>query len=168
MMLSMFKVPAAVVLVLAAGLAVGGLLHRTQAAGPMRVTTAHKPWTRRMRRKHGPHPPPRRPIQTMSQGRTRPIPLGALTCSEVVSVFDENEAAGDERFIGKRVRVTGKVDRVERFDDQHYLLTLRSEMKNPPKEGKPRGGYSPDTAPVNFLLPMTAASSWQNCKRGRR
>ena len=166
MMLSKFKVPAAVLLVLAAGLAVGGLLHRTQAAGPMRdngpqaADPANAPETRAA--------PPAKETDPDNVARPdKANPTRALTCSEVVSVFDENEAAGDERFIGKRVRVTGKVDRVERFDDQHYLLTLRSEMKDPPKEGKPRGGYSPDTAPVDFLLPMTARKQLAELQKGQ-
>ena len=124
MMLSKFKVPAAVLLLLAAGLAVGGLLHRTPAADPMRDNGPHaeEPVNEQETRAA----PPVKEIDPEDvAGPDKANPGRALTCSELVSVFDENEAAGDERFIGKRVRVTGKVDRVERFDDQHYLLTLR-------------------------------------------
>jgi RNA polymerase sigma factor (sigma-70 family) len=166
MMLSKFKVLAAVLLVLAAGLAVGGLLHRTQAAGPMRDNgpQAAGPVNAQETRAA----PPVTEIDPEEVARpAKANPARALTCSELVSAFDENEAAGDERFIGKRVRVTGKVDRVERFDDQHYLLTLRSEMKGAPKEGRRRGGYSPDRAPVNFLLPMTARKQLAGLQKGQ-
>ena len=72
--------------------------------------------------------------------------------------------------IGKRVRATGKVDRVERFDDQHYLPTLRSEMKNPPKEGKPARRLQPrHGAGADSVLPMTAREqAGRATERGRQ
>jgi RNA polymerase sigma factor (sigma-70 family) len=167
MILSKFKVLAAVLLVLAAGLAVGGLLHRIRAADPMRDNgpQAADPVNAQETRAA----PPVKEIDPGDVARPdNANPGRALTCSELVSVFDENEAAGDERFIGKRVRVTGKVDGVERFNDQSYLLTLRSAMKGAPKEGKRRGGYNPDRAPVGFLLPITARRQLAELQKGQQ
>ncbi len=61
----------------------------------------------------------------------------AMTVDEVLSVFDKNEAAGEDRFLGTKVRVSGKVKKVERVswsdmapppftesDENYYLLTL--------------------------------------------
>jgi hypothetical protein len=87
------------------------------------------------------------------------VPLGELSSS-----YGQNDAAGDERFAGKRVRVSGYVDRVMRVAGRaggppSYELTLLAH------NGREFYGYSPTVA---FQFTLQARKGLAGLKREQK
>jgi hypothetical protein len=93
------------------------------------------------------------------------------TSGEVSSVFSKNAAAIDDRFIGKTVRVTGKVNKVERKNspfyqhlikkdsgENHYVLILLAE----PADGNRK------PLPLAFLFPVSSRKQLAELEEGQR
>jgi RNA polymerase sigma factor (sigma-70 family) len=142
MLLRKLQTATAVVLVALAGVLVAGLLLPVRAADP--------PKGSEVRAASGP------------DGKAdREVP--SRTGREVVSAFERNRARVDQDYLNRKMRVSGKVYRVERVgghfgikdgDDQYYFLTLAAE---PTGDKKPDGpGRAEPELPLAFVFPASA------------
>jgi RNA polymerase sigma factor (sigma-70 family) len=90
---------------------------------------------------------------------------------EVVSAFEENLARVEEAFLGKKMRVTGKMHRVagvgasrlpeklKKADDQHYYLTFAAEQEYK--------GKAATEMPLMFVFPKSARKQLAELDRGQ-
>jgi RNA polymerase sigma factor (sigma-70 family) len=153
MLLRQLQAATALVLVALAGVLVSGLLLRVQAADPPKGSEV-------------------RPASGQVGKTDREMPSRAGR--EVVSAFERNRARVDQDYLNRKMRVSGKMFRVERMggyfgikesDDQYYYLTLAAD----PKEGREREGPGPAETelPLAFVFPVSARKPLAALERGQ-
>src|ERR1051326_3637708 len=139
------------ILVLAAGLTAGAFVYHSRAAAPAN---------------DGPAPQSRNDDKKAEPDKAEPD-VPTKTGAQVTSAFAHNLARVDEEYLGKKLRVAGKVLRVDHVgvtsfglpflkqtDDQYYFLTLAQEPKDDKKpEGSPR---QESEMPIGFIFPVSA------------
>jgi RNA polymerase sigma factor (sigma-70 family) len=112
-----------------------------------------------------------RPRDTAEKGgkqdarATKPI---ETTARKVVLAYIENDARGDEEFLGKKLRVTGRMLRVERVGQgqaAHYLLTLYAD---PSEERDGVVILLTDKMPLAFLFPADSRKQLAELQGGQR
>jgi hypothetical protein len=96
---------------------------------------------------------------------TKPI---ETTARKVVPAYIDNDAKGDEEFLGKKLSVAGRVLRVERVGKgkaPYYLLTLYAE----PSEDRFEGFILlPDKMPLAFVFPADAQKQLAKLQGGQQ
>jgi hypothetical protein len=97
--------------------------------------------------------------------KVKPIETSAR---KVVLAYIDNDARGDEQFLGKKLAVSGRVLRVERVAKgkaPHYLLTLYAD----PSEGRLAGVILlPDKMPLAFVFPADSRKQLARLEGGQR
>ena len=104
-----------------------------------------------------------------------------MTAGEVLSAFDKNEAAGEDRFLGKKVRVSGKVKKVERVswsdmapppitesDENYYLLTLLADRADGVDMKKVYGNRNGKSLPAAFIFPVSSRKELGGLEEGQQ
>jgi hypothetical protein len=170
MFLSKLKAVSLLLLVMMSCVTAGGFLHHTQAADP----------TSGSKSKADDLPASRTKALEEPFGQ-RPDPDKVMTAGEVLSVFDKNEAAGDDRFLGKKVRVSGKVKKVERVswsdrapptiiesDENYYLLTLLADRADGVDMKKPGGNRNRKSLPTAFIVPVSSRRQLGGLEEGQQ
>ena len=165
MLLAKLKTVAVIALVVFASLTAGGVGYRTQWEAAAREQERQTTLAPQGPSKQFEQPQPDAGIPTKS-GR------------EIVSTFEENQARGDEEFVGKKVRVSGKLSRVEGIGitraadmhqlmetpNQHYLVTLHVDLTEAMKATK---SWRPKKMPLAFLFPTAARKELAELKSGQ-
>jgi RNA polymerase sigma factor (sigma-70 family) len=179
MLLSKLKIATVLtLLILLAGLTAAGFLHQTQAAAPPKEgdTPSAGPTVNRETQPAGPKVNQETPAPKPGE-KEKTDPAISLAAGELVRVFEQNDALGDEKLVGKKVRITGTVFRVERVSpakavnqtglpekEDYYLLTLSAD----PKDAGPGAGYGPPHAmPLACLFPLSGRKQLAELRRGQ-
>ena len=158
MFLSKLKTVALVLVATMVVVAGGGFLHHTQAADPMSGGNS-KAGSRLGSPNQGADP---RSSKSKDADSDK-----VMTAGELLSVFDKNEAAGDDRFVGKAVRASGRVRKVERVswsdmapppiaesDENYYVLTLFADRADGGEAKRASGGRGEKALPAVFVFPV--------------
>jgi RNA polymerase sigma factor (sigma-70 family) len=97
--------------------------------------------------------------------KAKPIETSAR---KLVLAYIENDAKGDEQFLGKKLAVSGRVLRVERVAKgkaPHYLLTLYAD---PSEDRLPGEIFLPDKMPLAFVFPADSRKQLARLEGGQR
>jgi RNA polymerase sigma factor (sigma-70 family) len=145
MLATRLKLAAAVVLMIALVSGGAGLIYQTQAAGQAK-----------------------RAADTGRQQGTPAAKPAETTARKVVLAYLDNDARGDEEFLGKSMNVSGRVLRVQRVvmdRAPHYLLTLYAD----PAEDRIEGVILfPDKMPLAFVFPTDARKQLAKLEGGQQ
>jgi RNA polymerase sigma factor (sigma-70 family) len=165
MFLSKLKAVSLLLLVLMSCVTVGGLLHYTQAADQTSGSKSKSGGTKPLEDQFG----------------QKPDPDKLMTAGEVLSAFDKNEAAGEDRFLDKKVRVSGKAYKVQRVsgsdmavpnivesDENYYLLTLLAERADAVGTKKPGGNRNRKLQPMAFVFPVSSRKQLAGIEEGQQ
>ncbi len=170
MFLRKLKAVSLLLLVLMSCVTVGGLLHYTQAADRRSGSTSKADDLLASRTK-----------TSEEQFGQKPDPDKVMTAAEVLSIFDKNEAAGEDRFLGKKVRASGKVKKVERVswsdmapppitesDENYFLLTLLADRADDVDMKKVDGNRKGKSLPTVFMFPVSSRKDLAGLEEGQR
>ncbi len=170
MFLSKLKAVSLLLLVLISCITVGGLLHYTQAADPTSSSKSKADDLLASRTK---------PLE--EQSGQKPDADNVMTADEVLSAFDKNEAAGEDRFLGKKVRVSGKANKVQRVsgsdmavpniiesDENYYLLTLLADRADGVGTKKSGGNRNRKLLPMAFVFPVSGRKQLAGIEEGQQ
>jgi hypothetical protein len=148
---------------------VGALLHHTQAAEPASGSKSNADDWLASRTK---------PLE--EQVGQKPDPDKLMTPGEVLSVFDKNEAAGEDRFLGKKVRLSGKAYKVQRVglsgmapldiiesDQNYFVLTLLADRADGVGTQKPGGNRNRKLQPMAFVFPVSSRKQLAGLEEGQ-
>ncbi len=104
-----------------------------------------------------------------------------MTAGEVLSIFDKNEATGEDRFLGKKVRMSGKVKKVERVswsdmapppitesDENYFLLTLLADRADGVDMKKVDGNRNKKSLPAAFMFPVSSRKDLGGLEEGQQ
>jgi RNA polymerase sigma factor (sigma-70 family) len=143
MLLKKLQTATVLLLALIAGLAVCGFFCQTHAAPPA-AKSDPSPAQHEVNKS-----PSARPDEAQKEPPTK-------TGREIITAFEQNKARVDEEYLGKTMRVTGKMYRVDRVgtfmketDDQHYFLTLAVEPK---EDKKPEGPGAEKKSGLDLIM----------------
>lgn len=113
--------------------------------------------------------------------RPRSWSSSARTPDEVLSVFDKNEATGEDRFLGKKVPLSGKVYKVQRVslsgmapldiiesDQNYFLLTLLADRADGAGTQKPGGTRHRKLLPMAFVFPVNSRKQLAGLEKGQQ
>jgi RNA polymerase sigma factor (sigma-70 family) len=169
MLLKKLQTAMVLLLVTLGGLVVSGMLLQSRAADPPQ-------------RSETPPPPRQDEKSTTDKSDKSNQDLPTRSGREVVSAFEHNRARVDEDYLTKKMRVSGKMYRVERVggsgslfgglgsikesDDQYYYLTLSAEPKD---DKKPEGAARTESElPLALVFPASARKQLAELDRGQQ
>ncbi len=167
MFLNKLRMPTAKLLIVLAGLSAWGLTRHSRAADPTVSNDAGSASKSDAR--------PGADKSDKGSGE-----VVARTAQQIVSTFDQNRARVEEEYLGKRIRVTGPMYRIDRVsaallvlgallqketEDDYYFLTLAVDAK---EEDKTKGsGHSRAEMRLFFVFPKSERKQLAELERGQ-
>jgi hypothetical protein len=104
-------------------------------------------------------------------------PDKVMSARDVLATFQKNAARVDERFLDKKLRVTGKVYRVDRLaasarlgdlkgsKDHYYILIFADDKKD--AKG-PKAPYPSQAMPLAFVFPVSSRKQLAQLDEGQQ
>jgi RNA polymerase sigma factor (sigma-70 family) len=165
MFLTKLKTGAVLAILVVAALSAGGVGYQTQ-------------WRAAAKEQRGQIPFVAQPPANQAEQPKGDAAVPTKSGRDVVATFEENQARGDDEFVGKKVRVSGKLSRVEGIGitraahmhrvmeapNQYYLVTLRLDLTEAMKANK---AWRPNKMPLAFLFPAAARKELGELKSGQ-
>jgi hypothetical protein len=167
MFLNKLRMPTAILLIVLAGLSAWGLTRHSRAADPTVSDGASSA------SKSDARPGADKPDKASGD-------VSAKTAQQIVSTFDHNKARVEEEYLGKKIRVTGPMYRIERVsatplvaggliqketEDDYYFLTLAVDAK---EDDKTKGSARPQVEMrLFFVFPKSERKQLAELERGQ-